>query len=76
MITAYKGIGPERGRTVPVSDALSYAMERCGVRPSAAPADPRDRDEFNLMLVDWFYSGNWIPVEQGDEQEAADSWAS
>jgi len=76
MIVAYKGMGPERGNIVPAEDALSYAMERCGIRPSAAPADPQDRDEFNQMLVEWYFSGNWIPVEQDGEQEAETTWAS
>lgn len=76
MIIEYQGIGPESGRVVPAENALSYAMERCGIRPSAAPVNPADRDEFQQMFLEWFYSGNWVPVKQGEEQEAADPWAS
>lgn len=67
MIVAYAGVGPERGKYIKAENALEYAMGRCGIRPSAAPADPRDRDEFNLMLVEWYFSGNWLPIEQGEE---------
>ncbi len=68
-IVAYRGVGPERGKYIEAEDALDYAMERCGIRPSAAPADMQDRDEFNRMLVEWYFSGNWLPMEQEDGQE-------
>lgn len=74
MITAYKGVGPEHGRRIPAERALAYAMERCGIRPSAAPADQREKDDFAHMLIEWYFSGNWIPVEQAEEE--ADPWAS
>ncbi len=70
MIVAYKGMGPERGNIVPAEDALSYAMERCGIQPSTAPANSQDRDEFSRMLVEWFFSGNWAPVEKDEEADS------
>lgn len=76
MIIAYKGIGPERGRRIPMEHALAYAMERCGIKPSTAPANSQDRDEFNRMLVEWYFSGSWIPVEQDDGREAETTCAS
>ena len=75
-IIAYRGIGPECGRTVLADKALNYAMERCGIRPSAAPGSPVDEDEFQQMFLEWFYSGNWLPVKQGEEREANGPWAS
>lgn len=53
----YKGIGPEAGKVVSAGQALEYAMEQCGiVQKPGATIDP----EFAEMLVEWYYSGNWI----------------
>lgn len=35
-------------------DAFSYALERC------LCGAEEEQKEFKEMLVDWFYSGNWI----------------
>ncbi len=67
-IAGYRGIGLERGKYVEAEDALKYAMERCGIKFSGLPGD--SRKEFRCALVEWFFSGNWIPVEQSDGQEA------
>lgn len=65
MIVGYKGIGPESGRYVSAEDAPAYAMERCGIRLSGPPGDTRE--EFLLMLEEWFFSGDWVPVKQDEE---------
>lgn len=39
---------------VPQSDAYYYALERC------LNGAEDEQQEFKEMLVDWFYSGNWI----------------
>lgn len=41
-------------------DALDYALEKCGIAivNDGAP----DAEEFKAMLVEWFYSGNWLSV--------------
>lgn len=54
----YKGIGPNSGKIVPESMAFSYALKECGVLAytSAAP----EFGEFQAMLVEWYFSGNWI----------------
>lgn len=46
----------ELGTNVFVSDseAYEYALERC------LNGSEEDQKEFREMLVDWFYSGNWI----------------
>jgi hypothetical protein len=62
-IVAYKGIGPERGKTVSADDALPYAMLRCGITFVYSENIGDCRQEFMKMLVDWFYSGNWLPDE-------------
>lgn len=50
----YEGIGPEQGTVVSQEDAYSYALERC------LSGTEDDKQEFREMLVEWFYSGNWI----------------
>ena len=53
-MTGYLGIGPEEGTFVSEDKAFDYALERC-LRGSEG-----DREEFRDMLVEWFYSGNWV----------------
>lgn len=55
----YKGIGPEEGRIVEESEAYEYALERC------LNGTLQEQKEFQEMLVEWYYSGNWIK-EDGD----------
>lgn len=42
---------------VPESEAYEYALERCLNGPE------EDMKEFQAMLVEWFYSGNWRKEE-------------
>lgn len=53
----YIGIGPEEGTFVPVEDAYAYALERC------LAGLEEEVKEFREMLVEWYYSGNWIKKE-------------
>lgn len=48
----YTGIGPEHGNEIEEADAFEYALNRCLNGP--------DKEEFRIMLVEWFFSGNWI----------------
>ena len=67
-IKGYEGIGPENGKFVRAEDALIYASERCGIRKIDVTAP--DAAEFMEMLVEWFFSGNWVTVcEDGDNDE-------
>ena len=50
----YIGIGPEKDTVVSEEQAFDYALER------SLRGTPEDQREFREMLVDWFYSGNWI----------------
>jgi hypothetical protein len=63
--TAYRGIGPESGRYISPDNALPYAMKRCGICFSSLPGD--FREEFTAALVEWFYSGDWLPVDTDEE---------
>lgn len=53
----YIGIGPEEGTFVPEQMAYTYAMERCQT------GTEEEVKEFREMLVEWYYSGNWIKAE-------------
>lgn len=55
--TGYIGIGPEEGAFVPERMAYAYAMERCQT------GTEEEVKEFREMLVEWYYSGNWIKAE-------------
>lgn len=54
MGTIYKGIGPEAGTIVEEAAAFSYALERC------LHGTLQEQQEFRELLVEWFYSGNWV----------------
>lgn len=53
-MSGYIGVGPEAGTFVPENVAFKYAFERC------TNGTPEDKEEFREMLVEWFFSGNWI----------------
>ena len=42
---------------VPDEDAYEYAFDRC------MNGTEEEQNEFKEMLVEWFYSGNWIREE-------------
>lgn len=54
---AYIGIGPEEGTIVEEDEAYEYALER------SLHGTPQDRQDFKELLIEWFYSGNWIRKE-------------
>lgn len=53
----YIGIGPEEGTFVPAEDAYAYALERC------LGGTEEEVKEFREMLVEWYYSSDWIKAE-------------
>lgn len=54
----YKGIGPEKGKVVPEEEAYDYALDRC--------LNGEEHEEFREMLVEWYFSGNWIKEEEDE----------
>lgn len=46
-----------------VSDenALRYVLEKCGVKVFDITAP--DAEEFKAMIVEWYFSGNWVRVD-------------
>lgn len=57
----YIGIGPEEGTFVPEEFAYAYAMERC----ASGTLEEQDafKKEIVPLVVEWYYSGNWIKKE-------------
>ncbi|MDO4326291.1 MAG: hypothetical protein Q4E24_09725 [bacterium] len=54
----YKGIFSEEGNVVEDEDAYDYALERCLHGTEA------EQQEFKDMLVEWYYSGDWLKEEE------------
>lgn len=57
---AYIGIRSEKDTVVEDDQAYEYALERC------LHGTEEDQEEFHKMLVEWFYSGDWL-YEEGKE---------
>lgn len=53
-MSGYLGIGSEEGVFVAGEKAYEYALGRC------MQGTPEEQKEFREMLVEWFYSGNWV----------------
>lgn len=48
------------GTFVADEDAFDYALEQCLEDVPAGIRELKWTQEFREMLVEWFYSGNWI----------------
>ncbi|MEE1085787.1 MAG: hypothetical protein U0L05_01235 [Schaedlerella sp.] len=53
----YVGICSEAGTVVEEEQAYDYALERC------LKGTSQDQEDFKEMLVEWFYSGNFVKEE-------------
>ena len=58
----FVGIGPEKGTIVEEGIAYEYALERC------LNGTEQERMEFRELLVEWFYSGNWVKETKNVEE--------
>ena len=56
----WEGIGPHLGEFVAASDAFVYVCDKVGIKSFSFMAP--DADEFGPMLIDWYFSGNWVEV--------------
>ena len=56
----YKGIGPNEGKIVPTEGAFIYVCNQLGI--FAYDSSNPEYEEFKEMLVEWYFSGNWIEV--------------
>ena len=57
----YLGIGVNRDVFVSDEDAYAYAFERC------TNGTEEEINEFKEMLVEWFFSGNWVRKSKYEE---------
>lgn len=71
----YVGIGPEHGKKIQDEYAFMYAMERITTESQDmeefkkefmpfGKASLPELEDFRELLVEWFYSGNWIKEEE------------
>ena len=61
----WRGIGPYAGKFVEAEDGFDYVCQQVGIKSFDETAP--EADEFKEMLVEWFFSGNWIEVyKEGD----------
>lgn len=51
------------GTFVPEEEAFDYALERCFEVVPNFVRRLKWTEEFREMLVEWFYSGNWVEEE-------------
>ena len=63
---AYEGFNEHEGEYVSAQDALAYAMKQCGIVHCAGGFP--ERREFDEMLVEWYFSGNWRAIRKGDSE--------
>lgn len=56
--SGYKQLGA--GVFVPEEDAFEYALEQCVEIVPEGLSGIVWTEEFREMLVEWFYSGNWV----------------
>ena len=65
-MSVYVGILSNRGRVLESdADALAYAFDKCGIEPSESWLFVDE--EFGEMMLDWFYSGDWICCSNEEE---------
>lgn len=65
-MSVYIGILSNRGKVLEDdADALVYAFEKCGIEP--AESWMFVDEEFGEMLLEWFYSGDWIRCSEEDQ---------
>lgn len=65
-VLGWRGIGPNAGKYIAAEDGFSYVRDQVGITlfDQTAP----DAAEFKEMLIEWFFSGNWIEVyEEGEK---------
>lgn len=61
-IKGWQGFGPDAGKFVPVEDGFHHAAHQCGITMFDQTAP--EAAEFQKMLVEWYYSGNWTEVRR------------
>ena len=47
---------------VTAEDALDHVLKECGL--AIVNPDAPDAEEVKAMLVEWYFSGNWVEVKE------------
>lgn len=72
----YVGVNKENGNRIPDREAFGYASERCLYGTDEEKQtfmellkDSENIEEFSEILVEWFYSGDWVydPHDNGNK---------
>lgn len=66
MLKGWEGIGANSGKFVPVEDGFSYVAQAVGI--VELDPDAPEAGEFKDELVEWYFSGNWIEIEENEEE--------
>ncbi len=61
-LLGWRGIGPNAGEFVAAEDGFGYACQQVGIEVFDEAA--HDAEEFKEMLIEWYFSGNWIEVHK------------
>lgn len=59
-LLGWKGITCNVGKFVPAEEGFDYVCQQVGIEGFDETAP--DAAEFKEMLIEWFFSGNWIEV--------------
>ena len=59
-LKGWEGISTNRGKFVEVDEAFHYICKQVGIAAfyNTAP----EAAEFKEMLIEWYFSGNWVEV--------------
>ncbi len=68
-VKGWEGIGGNRGKFFCAEDGFDYAAKACGILGFDHTAP--DAEEFKKMVVEWFFSGEWVEIKhmQGIAEE-------
>lgn len=59
-IKGWRGIGPNAGQYIAAEDGFGYVCQQVGI--TAFDKTALEADEFKEMLIERYFSGNWIEV--------------
>ena len=62
-IKFYEGFGKNKSERVYEDEALEYVLEKLGIKIEPCTDNESkalEQMEFKRMLVNWYFSGNWI----------------
>lgn len=60
----WRGIGPNNGEYVAAEDGFGYACTYVGIDRFDETA--LEAEEFKEMLIEWYFSGNWLEVYESE----------